>query len=417
MAGAINHGKVYSESRRQANVVIRLLLLAFLIVCVFDPADRFGAKVWLFTALWGATVMTKLLQPDGTYLPAGLLFYVSLFIAIPLLSIFWYYLSNGTQPYEGFALVKGYLFVSLAIVLTINRIDAAPLLSAILTVLAILTIAISITLQLWPDLFLTLYNFSNESGLLFLNNRTYAEGLTVTQVFFVTSSMLTISIAHYFDRGLSQPNIKMKLFYLALSAISTLGMLAVGLRNSIAVAVLLPFFLWPLYTRRIVRNALISLGVLALLLLPVVYELQGFLDPAELSNSIKLTFLEDYATIFSDPVTLLLGQGLGAYYNWSASGRLGLGGGEYYYITELTYLELLRNFGLFGAATMMALLLYPVAQAFLANTNRRPRALAVAFLAFLGMSATNPLLFSSLGMLVLSALLAVTFQEAEAGTG
>jgi hypothetical protein len=156
--------------------------------------------------------------------------------------------------------------------------------------------------------------------------------------------------------------------------------------------------------------------VLALLSLPFVDKLQGFLDPTELSNSTKLVFLTDYAAIFSDPVALLFGQGLGSYYNWSASGRPGVVGGEYYYTTELTYFELLRNFGVFGAATMLVLLLYPVAHAFLVNANPRPRALAVAFLAFLGMSATNPLLFSSIGMLMLSVLLAVTFQETETAT-
>ncbi len=192
-------------------------------------------------------------------------------------------------------------------------------------------------------------------------------------------------------------------------------MLLVGLRNSMAVALLLPFLLWPLYTRRVARNEFISLGALAILSLPFIGKLKGFLDPAEVSNNVKLTFLGDYARIFSDPATLLFGQGLGAYYRWSSAGQPDFAetGSNYYFITELTYAEMVRSFGLVGAAIMMTLLLLPVAQAFLVSTDRRRRALAVGFLAYLGMCVTNPMLFSSLGMLIFSALLANAFQTSD----
>ena len=122
--------------------------------------------------------------------------------------------------------------------------------------------------------------------------------------------------------------------------------------------------------------------------------------------------LGDYAKIFSDPLTLILGQGLGAYYRWSTSGRpeFELTGENFYFNTEITYGEMVRYFGLPGAAIMVALLLFPVAHAFLTNTSTRQRALALGFLAYLGMSATNPLLLSSNGMLLFSVMLANTFQ-------
>jgi hypothetical protein len=101
-------------------------------------------------------------------------------------------------------------------------------------------------------------------------------------------------------------------------------------------------------------------------------------------------------------VTLLLGTGLGAYQYWSAKGI-------YYYISELTYLELIRNFGLIGGVAMMALLLVPISSAFSAGSQRL-RALATSYALYLLMCATNPNLFSSMGTLIPSILIAETAQ-------
>jgi hypothetical protein len=420
MTDAINHGNVVSKRLGRANVMVRLLLYAFVVACVFDPADQvLGVKVWLFAVACAATCLAVLPASDEIPLPVGLLVYVLVFITIPLLSILWYFLSNGTQPYAGFALIKSYFLVSLAIVLVVNRIDMVPFLSATLTLLALLTITISIAVRSDPELFSFLHEVGERFGVWILANREYGEGLSVTQITFVTSPMLAISIPHYFDRAISCRAANLKWAYLVLTAISIIGMLLAGLRNTMAVALLLPLLVWPLYTRRIVRNFLISLGTLAVLSILFVGKLKTLLNPAELSNNVKLTFLGDYVSIFSDPVTLIAGQGLGAYYRWSSSGQPNFEttGANFYFITELTYAEMIRSFGLIGGVIMLLLLLYPVVHAFFANTDRRQRALAVGFLAYLGMSATNPLLFSSSGMLLLSALLGLTFLVPDVRSG
>ncbi len=264
----------------------------------------------------------------------------------------------------------------------------------------------------YPELLLILFDLGERYGVMLVGDRSYGEGLSFTQITFVTSPMLAISIPYYFDRAMGEPVVRSKLVYLTLTAVSIIAMLLAGLRNTMAVALLLPFLLWPLYTRKVALNGLISLGALTILSLPFIKKLAAFIDPAELSNSVKLTYLGDYAAIFSNPVTLLFGQGLGAYYHWSSSGHADFEktGANFYFITELTYAEMIRSFGLFGAAIMMMLLLLPVAHAFFANADRRQRAVALGFLAYLGMSATNPLLFSSTGMLIFSVMLASTFQ-------
>jgi hypothetical protein len=216
--------------------LLHILLCLFILVCVFDPADQvLGAKVWLFVAMWGATCAVVLSASDEMILRAGLLLCVLLFIAVPLLSILWYYITSGEQPYAGFGLLKGFPLVSVAIVMVVARVDVLPFLSATLTILALLIIVIFVAVGLEPGLF-------------------------------------------------------------------------------------------------------------------------------------------------------------------EALQRIG------------SYGELIRYFGLPDEAIMMALLLFPVAHAFFVNTNTRQRALAFGFLAYLGASAINPLLFSSTGMLIFSVVLADTFQ-------
>lgn len=396
-----------------ARFVARALIVAFILVCVFDPADRvLGLKVWIFLALLLATLAVGFLARGRIQLPVDLLIMALLFILIPVLSIFWYYLASGVEPYAGFALLKSYLFVSLAIVLFINQTDVLPVLSAALAVLALFTIAIFVALSLYPDMFLSIHEWGERTGIFLVSYRSYGDGLVFTQIAFATAPMLTIAISYYFDCAMSGAEMRQRLAYWVLTALGIIAMLLVGLRNTMAVALLLPFFLWPLYTRRPGRNALISLAVLIALILPFVGKLRVFLNPAERSNNTKLTFLGDYATIFNDPVNLVFGQGLGAFYKWSTSGLpdFETTGSNFYFISELTYLEMIRSFGLIGAAIMLALVLYPVGRAFLTRSTTTQRAQATGFLAYLGMSATNPLLFSSSGMLIWTALLVTIFR-------
>jgi hypothetical protein len=201
--------------------------------------------------------------------------------------------------------------------------------------------------------------------------------------------------------------IRRKLFYGIVTAINIAGMLLAGTRNNILISLLLPFVLWPFYTRRPVFFLLCSFAAAALAALPFAGYLLAFFDPTETANSIKLAILDDYLEFFGDPLTLLFGQGLGAYRIWSGK-PLEL----FTYVTELTYLEMLRNFGLIGAVVMMILLLVPVGSGVL---SRRPKdiSLAIAWLLYLVMCASNPNLFSSMGILILAILMANLFQRPE----
>lgn len=383
-----------------AHGLVRLLLLLFLLICIFDPANLIlGAKVQVFVALWLATVVIMGARRRTLDVPGWLLVYVLLFVAIPVLSILRYYLIDGRSPFEGFQLLKGYLLISLALVLYVGRIDLMAPFSAMLTVLAALVVVTFLYLELYPNEFAALHRMGIRTGTFFLDRRAYQSNFVLTQVYFVTTPLLVFSSAYYFDRAMSSGSRKRRLLFAGLAVFNLLGMVLAGSRNNILAAALLPFMLWPIYARDVLRSSLIALGILLLCTLPFLAQLRIFFDPGEAGNSIRFGLLADYRQIFADPLTLLFGQGLGAYQYWGARGHIN-------FISELTYLEMVRNFGLFGAVAMMVLLLLPVGLALARPVTRQLRGFGLAFFLYLVMCAFNPNLFSSMGILALSILIA-----------
>jgi hypothetical protein len=99
----------------------------------------------------------------------------------------------------------------------------------------------------------------------------------------------------------------------------------------------------------------------------------------------------------------LFGQGLGASFFSTAWGtRVTL--------TEVTYLEIIRNYGLILAPIFYLLILYPLRV--LTDAGQRvDHYVFLAYAAYLYICSGNPLLLSSTGMLVLAIVLVKTFRE------
>lgn len=287
-----------------------VLAVALLVVCVFDPGNRLlNAKIPLFVALWTLTLLRLLLSRGNTAFPLWPVLYVLIFIAIPVLSLVRFYLLNGSIPPEGFPLLKGYLLVSLTLPLILNRLDLIPPLSAVLTAGACLTLAVFAAIQYnYGPVYNAVQPLGINSGMLYLDERDFGR-FRFLQVYFTTCPMMVIAVAHYFDRAMSVSTSR-KMLFAVLAAVNTAAIFVSGLRNNMIVALVLPLLLWPLYTDRPARYMLYCFGLIAALGFASAAYLQAFFDPTEFSNNIKLTTLGDYIRIFSDPATLVLGQGL-----------------------------------------------------------------------------------------------------------
>lgn len=394
-----------ARGRRSSHGLLGWLLLVFLLSCVFDPADQLlGAKVWIFVACWLCVLADFAASPHRAELPIGLLAYVILFILVPLLSIVGYFARGGGEPYGGFTLFKGYILITFAWLLTLARIDLFRQLSAVLTWLAVAILLTLAALLAFPEIYLPLYLFGETTGIVQLDpGRDYGGDVVLMQVYYVTSPMLAISIAYYYDQAVRSTVRRDKLKYAFLALLHGVAMMVAGSRNNILIAATLPIALWFLYTPHKVRGTLVALTVAAALLIVFWDGLAAFFDPVETSNSAKLLLVRDYSTLFDNTSVLLFGQGLGAHHEWSER--------SYLFVTELTYHETIRNFGLVGATVMFALLLFPVYYAFFRRRHFKGGAVVLGYVGYLVMCASNPLLFSSMGTLILSMILALIYRR------
>jgi hypothetical protein len=393
-------GSVHSVVRS----TLKFLLVLFVASCIFDPADRLlGLKLYLFACCWLVAILLSAMGRERTLLSPGLLAYSLAFIAVPLISITIYWATRGGDPFEGWQLLKGYLLITLALLLQVHRVDLMPAMCALLTALSIAIIGTFVVILVEPAAFAALYVFGEATGVVIVAERNYGGDLTLLQAYFVTSPMLVMSIAYYFHRARFADVTRKRVLYGTIVAVNVVGMIFAGSRNNLAIAVLAPLVMHFMYSRHKVWNGLLAIGFLTLIVVVFSEQIAQLLDPTEFSNQLKLALAAEYSTILNDPLVAFLGQGLGAYQYWSARDA-------YFYISELTYFEILRNFGIFGAMVMYALLLFPIVDSFVVKREDPRRHLIVAYALYLLMCASNPNLFSSMGILILSIILANIFR-------
>ena len=371
---------------------------AFIFVTIFDPADViFGLKVPLFILCFIAAFFVALKRSDKKYIPIPLMIYAFMFVTIPLYSIIFYHIQNGAEPYEGFIMFKSYLFIFFAIILVLADTDITKILSGILSLLAICVICLYIFLLIFPEYFIFTNALGAKYEIFYADIRSYDGTKEYRQAYFVCSPMLVVSIAYYFFRFRETNNIDF--WSLILLVLNITGLFMAGSRNNLFAGIILLPVLYIMSSRNKFLPIVLVFCFLVIFGSFYINELASFLDTSEVSNNTKLGYFPGYIEIFSDLHNLIFGQGLGAYYFFPNMSYP-------YYITELTYLEVFRNFGLIFGFFMMLMLGYPIIKTFMLSKNALlQRYIAVAYSLYLIMCFTNPNLFNSLGMMILSLVL------------
>lgn len=157
------------------------------------------------------------------------------------------------------------------------------------------------------------------------------------------------------------------------------------------ISLLLPLILFYKYSKNKIPILLFSLSIMILIFINYLNLLKSMLSVDEASNSTKIGLLDDYKIIFSNPINLIIGQGIGSNYYWSSRGKFD-------YITELTYLEVFRSYGLFFGFVILLIIFYPVCILFFKKkSNNFP--ILISYFFYMVMAATNPIYFMSMGML------------------
>lgn len=382
--------------------VVYITVILLLVVAIFDPANKIAnLKVPLFVATWFSFVIFVAVEQRVT-VSRSLLLYLSLFVFLfPLLSITIYALrGNSLTQYDGFKYFQSYLFLTLAIILHCTRLDITRPLSIVLTMLSVCIVGTLAVTVVSPDSIPEIYQIGDAYGVFSLGQRAYG-GTTFNLVYFVTAPLLVIAVAKYaYLTFVSAGADRVK--YLAALIINSGAMFLAGTRNSILFSMLLPLMVFYWYSKKtVVLHGLIAAVAIALVLLNLDV-LSDMFSPADISNQIKLGYIKDYGLIFSRPADVIFGQGLGAFF-YSSSVN------DYVSITELTYLEFVRNFGLVVAVLYYGLLLYPLS-GLRKITHEGDHWLYLAYIAYLVMSFSNPMIVHSSGMLVLAVILQKTFK-------
>lgn len=247
-------------------------------------------------------------------------------------------------------------------------------------ILAVLTLFLSYNyLTSGWNIWTVIYNLLN-SG--FIGIREFS-GIRFTMVHFRTAPIFIISFSLYFISFINKPQFK-NLFLLLLHGLAIFFTASRGIMLFAFISVLMISF----YERKRFRYAIIFDILFITVIFGIIYILlyTNLFSVSEKSNSIKIGHFNSFIQFINDdPLILLWGKGTGsAYYTEGFKGI--------YSQTELTYLDMIRYFGIPVTILFVLCMAFPT----------RHTVLSVPFLLYYIDAATNPLIFCSTGMLIIS---------------
>jgi hypothetical protein len=298
-------------------------------------------------------------------------------------------LHSGTAP---LGVMKSFMFFSIVLVLISEEIDFISYIVKLSIALAVLTIALVAINMFSPELFLGVSLFIVEKGNGVILPGRDLLGLGLGEFYYGACSIMIFSFSYYFDRATQYGERK-------LSSVLMCSLFGVALILSGARAeILATLFIALILTLRKVRRVsgwlpTLTVGGIVVILVAATV-IPNFTDKEEGSNATKLKHIYSYNREFgSRPAMLLSGEGANsAFYTegfetWAT-------------LTEVTYLELVRMYGLPMAILFAAGLLW-IGYRLFANGLFT---MGLAYFAFLGIAGTNPLIVSSTGFLAIAAM-------------
>ena len=225
---------------------------------------------------------------------------------------------------------------------------------------------------------------------------------TLLMIFYKTSPLLVFPLSYYLYQLLIIRQKKHLFLNIFLLMLVSLTLYFSGTRANMLSLILIILFYIGFYLYRKSKAwflwAVVFVGLVALFLLPSA--VTTFLNRQETSNAIKFGYLSSYSGFFDHHLlSLLFGQGIGGMFYASSLHR-------FISVSELTYLELVRIWGIPITLVFVVVLVLPLVAEIKAKKISH---LFIAYLAYLFISGTNPLLLSSTGMLVLVYVFTHTF--------
>ena len=376
----------------------KLALVLLFFAAIFEPSDRvFGLKMHLFS-LFVLLGLVALVVDDEISMPRfpHLLYVFTLALVFPAWGLTVSLVFNpGSLGSDAFQYFKSHLFLIFSLFLappSLLRFAERTFIALLVILAHVIIILFLVALFAPPQLYGAVVLFGRQTDLFLLGERVYA-GVRFPGMYYVTAPLLVFALAYYMER--SSRKLDKGTLYLIL--VSAAGLFLSGTRNTILMSLLIPAYYFLRH-----RSGRV---VLALALPVVIYVgasvLQAMFDPKDVSTSVKIGYLADYSTILSEPKNLLLGHGLGTRFFSSARG-------EVVSITELSYFEIVRTYGVFVGIAFFLYLIYPLL--LLIRSRNSMYYCLIGYAAYLTENYSNPYMLSSNGMLVLGLVAALAFQ-------
>lgn len=381
--------------------------VSFCLLClsaIIDPIGKFYNLRWIAVSIASLMVITNRHKIIQNLQKAGRAYLPILYISIltPLYGILIAWLRGGfTNSFQDTANISAGLLLFLSLPLTTES-QTEKVTNFFIVCLRILSIMI-FTAYLLVDIDIV-RNFFIEYNIAVISTRNFF-GIEMPYIYFLASPLLAYLSFYDLDRLLKSRSF-LNIIFLITGLIS---FFLTGTRSHLFLSSFL--FLYFLTVSFLKRNYKITL----LILLPITWFIYThpnafstdmileFLSPEETNNSMKIEVLTFYKNVFSDPVTFLFGQGFNAH-TWHKPllGIIAVQATR----TELTYLEIVRVYGILIAVGFLLILFFVISNFKKINSYVDYRWLLGGLYIHLVDAFSQPYIFSINGMLPLGIIIA-----------
>jgi len=371
--------------------MVSLLPWLLVAVVVVDPADSFFS---IKTPLFFLVMLISLFYFRNISLlkPPFLLILLFVSFIVPVYGVFVFFINDASgNPAHALAMLKAFLFFLIIIPLLLfdSKVDKMLAYTPLLI--------IPVTLSIY-SLFIINAGFDPElySSIIDSNNIKLAMrdvlGIKLVMIYYLTSPLLLFSVCFFSAKYVTSGG-KWNIVFIG---IIVFAMYLSGARANIVMAFVLPSLIILQARSKSLEHYFLKLVSLPIAIIVITLSVMMLSDSGEISNSIKSLHFSSIINNFTWWGDVVFGQGLGSeYYSY--------GKNEIIFMSELTYVEIFRQLGLFFGFLLIAVLMVPILTMLIKGMFFHW--FNLAYIGYLVISATNPLLMNSTGMFVLAAAL------------
>ena len=373
--------------------LIKLILSFLVVILIIDPADKiFHLKSPLFLLI--ILLWLGLKFKVGIKYKIDSILMIKGLVSIAIFGIFTALLQNSDIDYSfSIGFLKSLSVLLLLIVIIDLDIEPDIILIRYAILIPVFTIFIYLILIKYPIFFGFIYDYLVVGKQAAMVARRSFYGYDLLSIYYKTSSTLVFPLSFFCSKFIYK---KKDLFSFTMIFLFSFCLIISGTRaNILGAVVILLYYIYRYLKLR--RNVLLSLvGVCSVLLFSVLFFLSLSFNETNKSSEVKSGHLTSFVSNMSEnPEYLIWGQGLG-------SKAYSIGTNTTQAQTELTYFDLIRFFGIPLACLFVLLIGYPMIYLYRNRMiNDRNRYSFVAFVTYLLIAGTNPLLVSSTGMLII----------------